>query len=129
MRKAIWIAVLAGALLTVLLVGPALAGPPAPGATATPAVGDWGAMRDWMDAQWGQGFFDRMHGSPEGMVETCNTMMGGGGMMGSGTGSTTQGHSGGMMGPGSPALQTGGWGSMMRDFAGGAGARMRAAFN
>ncbi|MDP2661666.1 MAG: hypothetical protein Q8R28_13135 [Dehalococcoidia bacterium] len=128
MRKAMWIAVLAGALLTVFLVGTALAEPPTPGAPVAPAVGDWGAMRDWMDAQWGQGFFDRMHGSPEGMGEACNTVMGSGGMVGFGIGSTTQ-HSGGMMGPGGPATQTGGWGSMMRDFAGGAGARMRAAFN
>ncbi len=128
MKKAIWIAVLVGALLTVLLVGTALAEPPAPGAPTPPAMGDWGGMRDWMDAQWGQGFFDRMHASPEAMVETCNTMMSGGGMMGFGDGSTPQGH-GGMMTPGSRATQTGGWGSMMRGFAGGVGSHMGAAFN
>ena len=133
MRRAKWIAIIAGTLLTVFLVGTALADPPTPTKPANPATapaGGWEAMRDWMDSRWGQGFFDRMHGSSEGMVETCNTMMGSGGMMdnggmmgsggmmGPGTGMGTQSPYGGMMGPGNTPTRSGGRGTMMGNFMG-----------
>jgi hypothetical protein len=75
-----------------------------------------------MDSIWGEGFFDQMHGSWEGMAEACDTMMGsyegdmGPGMMGgfepdSGHGTTTPG---GYFNP-----RRGGWGGMMGGFGGG----------
>lgn len=94
MRKSKWLALAMGALLTMSLIGTALAEPPTP-AEPTPPAGNWENMRGWMDSQFGEGFFDKMHGSWEGMTEACNTMAGAGGMMG---GSATG--SGGMMGGG-----------------------------
>lgn len=99
MRRSKWLALAMGALLTMSLIGTALAEPPTP-AEPTPPAGNWENMRGWMDSQFGEGFFDKMHGSWEGMTEACNTMAGAGGMMGGGaTGSGFTG-SGGMMGGG-----------------------------
>lgn len=160
MKRAKWIAVVAGALLTVALLGTALAEPPTPTTPATPPTpqtDNWDSMRDWMDSQYGEGFFDRMHGSYEGMTESCNTMMGsgaagggmmGGGMMGSGTwsggmmgggtwgggmmgpaaGASAQGRYGGIMGQWAPATRSSGWGTMMSGFMNGLGSQMRSIF-
>lgn len=105
-----WIAITLGAVLTLTVLGTALAEPPAPGTPKpTPPAGTLGDMRSWMDSYFGQGTFDRMHSSWEGMVDTCNSIMGEGGMMGG---------AGGMMG--GPGGMMGGAGGMM----GGAGGMM-----
>src|SRR3989304_3385910 len=91
-----WIAITLGAVLTLSVLGTALAQPPAPGTPKpAPPAGPLGDMRDWMDSYFGQGTFDKMHSSWEGMVDTCNSIMGEGGMMGSGG---MMGGAGGMMG-------------------------------
>lgn len=142
-NRARLLVLLAGALLTLAVLGTALADPPTPTTPPpTPPTGSGDTMREWMDNQWGKGFFDQMHSSSEGMVGSCNTMMSSGamtgsggmmgngamagnsGMMGNGAGPTNGRGYGGMMGI-NQAPGSGGWGGIMGNFMGGVRAGLR----